>query len=78
MREYEQKVFRNRDNEPLHQDQNVPTYMSLAAQYGLDDDMDMSNLGNQGQTYEQEHQAYVTAPCSPPNTNILKHWEVGG
>jgi hypothetical protein len=55
----------------------LPKYMSLAAQYGLDSDMDFGESGETEQTIEQEYQAYITAPLSPKTVNILKFWEVG-
>jgi len=58
-------------------DGNMPKYMSLAAQYGLDSDMEIGESGANEQTVEQEYQAYVTAPLSPKSINILKFWEVG-
>jgi hypothetical protein len=54
----------------------MPRYMTLAAKYGLDNDMDIGNSGENEQTISQEYHAYVTAPCSPKNFNILKFWEV--
>lgn len=56
----------------------APSYMSLAAQYGLGDTMTPGNSNNNKQTLDQEYQAYVTAPCSPSNFEPLKFWEVGG
>jgi len=81
MSEYRKKVTANQDEEPLFQQDptyKAPKYMSLAAQYGLLDDMDIGDLGQSKQTIDQEYQAYVTAPCSPKNTDPLKFWEVGG
>jgi hypothetical protein len=59
---------------------NAPAFMTLAAQYGLDeDDMSIGDLNNGSkQTVEQEYQAYITAPISKPNTDILKFWEASG
>jgi hypothetical protein len=54
-----------------------PAYMTLDAQYGLvDDDLAIGGATTQEQTVEQEFQAYVTAPLSSPNIDILKFWEV--
>jgi hypothetical protein len=54
----------------------LPAYMTLDDQYGLmDDDLAIGGTTT-GQTVEQEFQAYVTAPLSPPNIDILKFWEV--
>jgi hypothetical protein len=54
----------------------MPKYMSLAAQYGLED-MDIGASNSPEQTIEQEYQAYITAPLSPKSMDILKFWEVG-
>lgn len=56
----------------------MPTYMSLAAQYGLSDDMEIGGSDERQQTTEQEYQAYITAQPSPRNIDVLKFWEVGG
>lgn len=57
---------------------DVPTYMSLAAQYDLEDDMSIGASGTQERSIEQEYQAYITAPLSPIGMPILKFWEVSG
>lgn len=58
---------------------DVPAYMSLAAQYDLEDDMTIGASGGaQEQSIEQEYQAYITAPLSTQKTDILKFWEVRG
>jgi hypothetical protein len=56
----------------------MPSYMSLAANYGLQKDMIIGNSDNSKQTVDQEYQAYVTAPCSPGSVDPLRYWEVGG
>ena len=58
----------------------TPAYMTLNAQYGLtDDDMAIGGTTTTSQqTVEQEFQAYITAPLSPNNINILKFWEASG
>jgi hypothetical protein len=53
---------------------NLPSY-SLAAKYGLSDDMDIGNPGVNEQTVEQEYQAYITAPLSGAKVDIIKFWE---
>jgi hypothetical protein len=54
----------------------IPHYMSLDVQYGIEED-DMAIGGSSSdQTVEQEFQAYITAPLSPPSIDILKFWEV--
>ena len=55
----------------------TPSYMSLAQQYGYDDDdMEFGGPSDAEQTVEQEYQAYITAPLSAKYTDILKYWEV--
>ena len=56
----------------------MPSYMSLGAHYGLEKDMMIGNSGKSKQTVDQEYQAYITAPCSPPDISPLSFWEVGG
>jgi hypothetical protein len=58
-------------------------YMELAAQYRLDPNMIIGNLGEnqqqqQQQMVDEEYQAYVTAPCSMKDVYPLKFWEVHG
>ena len=55
----------------------VPAYMSLAEQYGLDDMELGASEDVETQTVEQEYQAYITALISVPGTDMLKFWEVG-
>ena len=54
------------------------TYMSLATQYGLNDEMDIGGSSTNVQTIKQEYQAYVMASLSPKSIDILKFWEVDG
>jgi hypothetical protein len=55
----------------------MPSYISLAQQYGYNDDnMEFDGSSDAEQTLEQEYQAYVTAPLSTKYTDILKYWEV--
>ena len=61
---------------PTHPTQ-VPAYMSLAKQYGLDDMELGASEDVETQTVEQEYQAYITASISVPGTDMLKFWEVG-
>jgi hypothetical protein len=53
----------------------MPAYMTLGAQYGIADEMDIT-ANSCEQTIEQEYQAYITAVTSPKTTNILGFWEV--
>ena len=53
----------------------MPAYMTLGAQYGIADEMDIAANPGQ-QTIEQEYQAYITAVTSPKTINILGFWEV--
>jgi hypothetical protein len=54
----------------------IPRYMRLAEQYGLSD-MVVGESHRNEQTIVQEYQAYITAPPSPRDVDILKFWEVG-
>ena len=58
----------------------LPSYMSLAAQYGDEDDMSIgvSDAGGHKKTAMEEYQDYVTAQLSPRDTDPLKFWEVRG
>jgi hypothetical protein len=82
MAEYRRKISGDH-NEELPSQQaytspsKAPRYMELTSKYGLDDDLDIRNLGPKEQTVYQEYQAYVTAPSSDSSTDILKFWEVG-
>lgn len=83
MSEYREKAAADSDEVPPSEEDptspNAPMYMSLAAQYGLGDDMKIGNLAEnrREQTVNQEYQAYLTAQCSQSNVNILQFWEVG-
>ena len=55
---------------------DMPAYQTLAAQYGIEEEMDIGRSNTREQTVEQEYQAYIMAPLSPKNINILKFWEV--
>ena len=55
----------------------IPRYMSLAAKYGIRDEMDIgSSSSTSDQTIEQEYQSYITAALSPKTIDIIKFWEV--
>ena len=54
----------------------VPAYMSLADYYGLHD-MAIGRSHRNKQTISQEYQAYIMAPLSAAEVDILKFWEVG-
>ncbi len=53
-----------------------PAYMSLAAQYGIADEMDIGDSGPNEQTIEQEYQAYLKSPPTSKTVDIIKYWEV--
>jgi hypothetical protein len=53
----------------------IPRYMRLAEQYGLSD-MVIGESHRNEQMVVQEYQAYITAPSSPRDVDILKFWEV--
>ena len=85
MLEYREKATTTNDEEPRIPDNRANSgdvgeiYMDLAAQYGLGDDMTISDPGdNRQQTIQEEYQAYVTAPRSSKAVDPLKFWEVGG
>jgi hypothetical protein len=76
MLEYHEKNSTDYNNKS-HSD-NVserPKFMSLAAQYGLNKDMEIGNSDGPEQTTEQEYQAYVTAQPSR-GIGVIKFWEV--
>jgi hypothetical protein len=52
----------------------IPAYASLAEQYGLID-MFATPEDVEGQTLEQECQAYITVGLSKQGTGMLKFWE---
>ena len=55
---------------------STPGYMSPVEVYGLKDMQIGASDDVEGQTVEQEFQAYVTAALSKPGADILKFWEV--
>ena len=56
---------------------NVPAFMNLAAQYGLEDDnLGFGNNNTSDQTLEQEYQTYIIAPVSNSDCSHVKYWEV--
>ena len=53
----------------------MPGYMTLGAQYGIVNEMDI--MVNSGQkTIEKEYQAYIMVVTSLKTINILGFWEV--
>ena len=52
--------------------------MTLAAQYGLDNDMTIGNPGKYQQSVKEEYQAYITVPTLLGKVDPLKFWEVHG
>jgi|SRR5882762_5027880 len=54
----------------------APSYMSLAEAYGLTNMQIGTSDDVEGQTVEQEYQAYITTALSKPGTDMLKFWEV--
>lgn len=73
--EGEESVQTRSTNATYHSREDMPAYMSLAAQYGLED-MEVGDAGESVQTVEQEYHAYVTGVLSSKNVDILKFWEV--
>lgn len=53
-------------------------YMSLAAQYGLGDEMEIggSTSSRHQASVEEEYLSYIMANLSPASMDILKFWEV--
>jgi hypothetical protein len=85
MLKYREKAPADREEDPLAEEDpsypvagETPTYMLLAAQYGLSDDMDIGNPAGNEPSIDQEYQAYVTAQCPPQAVDLLKFWEVSG
>jgi hypothetical protein len=81
MREYRKKIDVSGNEAqsvqvPVRARSSAPAYMSLAAQYGLEDDFDIGEAGGKVQAVEQEYQAYITGVLSPKSLDILKFWEV--
>jgi hypothetical protein len=69
------------DNQPASPFQapnteDLPAYMKLGVQYGLEDEMDIGNPSVSQQTIEQEYQAYITAALTAKSVPILTFWEV--
>jgi hypothetical protein len=58
-------------------DRGYEPYLDVAAEYGLEDEMDIGNLGGDVQTVDQEYQAYVMGTPSSKAVDILKFWEAG-
>jgi hypothetical protein len=54
----------------------LPVYMKLGVQYGLVDEMDISNPSVSQQTIEQEYQAYIMVALTAKSMPILTFWEV--
>jgi len=61
--------------EPIWSNQ-VPAYATLAADYGLPLDMYFVTSNNVEQMVEKEFHSYVSGSLSPPETPLLKFWEV--
>jgi len=84
MIEYHEKSALGQDQQPVQVDRANTTrhdcgyepYLDVVAEYGLDDDMDIGNLGGDMQTIDQEYQAYVMGMPSSKAVDILKFWEV--
>jgi len=78
MGEYHENVTTETETEQPASEDPRPAYMSLAAQYGLGDEMEIggSTSSNHQATIEEEYSSYITAPLSPASMDILKFWEV--
>jgi hypothetical protein len=58
------------------QSNQVPAYTTLVADYGLPLDMHFVTSNNVEQTVEEEFCSYISGLLSPPETPLLKFWEV--
>ena len=61
--------------------QGEPSYMSIPAQYELDDmeiGIGVCDHDQNRPTIEQEYRSYVTPPFTMQSRDPLKFWEVGG
>jgi hypothetical protein len=78
MEEYCENVTTEAETEQPASKDSQPGYMSLAAQYGLKDEMEIggSTSSCHQATIEEEYLSYITAPLSPASMDILKFWEV--
>jgi hypothetical protein len=86
MQEYREKSATSDDEEEVeqvhranamdHSHGDVPTYMLLAEQYRLEDDMDIKEIGGNVQSVELEYQSYIMGALSAKSVDILKFWEV--
>jgi hypothetical protein len=78
MEEYCENVTTEAETEQPASKDPWPGYMSLAAQYGLGDEMEIGgSTGSRHQaTIEEEYSSYITAPLSPASMDILKFWEI--
>jgi hypothetical protein len=77
MREYrENSTEAATANEQPAPENSQPGYMSLAAQYGLGDEMEIGGSTSLQETIEQEFSSYTTASLSSSSVDIIKFWEV--
>lgn len=56
----------------------LPSYFSLAAEYGLGDEDEMHFVDSSAttQTVQEEYQSYILGGLSDPTVDILAFWEV--
>ena len=74
---HEMKITSGQSARTEVQSRAEPRFLSLAQQYGYNDDMQIGGSNQHSeQTVEHEYQAYVTAPRSLGNVDLLKFWEV--
>jgi len=77
MGKYKNVTTEAKTEQPASEDPQ-PEYMSLVAQYGLGDEIEIAGSSSHYQaTSEEEYVAYITAPLSPASMDIIKFWEVG-
>ena len=80
MRQYQENEGAHVQGNPANPGdrEELPAYMSLADQYGLDDDMYIRKPRVGRQTVDEEYRVYVAEAPSDEDTDPLKFWEVGG
>ena len=78
MGEYRENVTAEAETEQPASEDPQPGYMSLAAQYGLGDEMEIGGSTSSAHQamIEEEYSSYITAPLFPASMDILKFWEV--
>jgi hypothetical protein len=81
MHDYHEKNVAGKNEEQVDANttdhtQEHERYFDIAAEYGLEDEMEIGDSGCNVQSVEQEYMAYTTAALSDKSVNTLKFWEV--